>query len=300
MKTKYLIYAILPLMGACSSTESPLIDGEASEALPITLSYTLSAPSRAAFGLDTNLYGGISVPVLIEDATTKEQVFLGEYFVNTDGSLMLHSTYEQPLFPASGNSVNIYAFAGLLDTGVFSSTGYTLISMSALLNEDAYAENDICFAKLENVSPTTSTLILPFKHVMSKVEVTINVDESVKSTVSQLMICSAFNVGLQLGTNGNPSIFYSSVEYIMNGMCCDVDEVNEAIISPRTYPENQLFLTVTLSDDTFFSYYLPEDTEFESGKKYCFNVTIKANELAVSHSVKDWNDGGETNITLTY
>lgn len=298
MKLKYLILGLLPMLAACSSDE---VVPEVAEAMPINLGYTLAAQSRG-FGLDTKLCADFDVQAYIEDAVTGEEVTLTNYTIATDGSL--EPPQEKPVFPTNGNPVNIYAFHRPVEEPVFEGHSEMII-LDNQLNELDYGRNDLCFAVLKNVQPTTETIILPFRHLFSKVEVTINVDEDLDEIIG-LRVKTQIRASLSL-VDGSPQLAYNLEDYQWFDMCHEAcPAVNEAIIFPTAYAAGMELLQVVTYDQLSyksqsFTYSLPDETIFEAGKKYCFNLTFESNELTITMVVKDWESGADAEeVTMEY
>lgn len=282
MKLKYLILGLLPMLAACSSES----DEPASAAEPVELQLELSvsamAESRATY---STLAEGTCIALLLQDAVTNETVDKCYGVVNSEGSVdswldFTNNAATTLYFPISGHDVNIFAITGTKDNLL----NWNWDTNSSLAFDTG---SDILIAR-KTAALTKAPIRLVFEHQVTKIEVTLS---GASELITSLDLVDVPNNPFAKWSGRDltlsPTIFenYTMTHEIL-------PNVNEVILLPFDVGIGIRFISVTLSDGKELSWATSSDFSFEAGKSYRFDVTVDANNLAVTTSVTDWTDNG--------
>lgn len=164
-------------------------------------------------------------------------------------------------------------------------------------NDAAYTNSDLISATAVDKKKADGTILLSFKHHLSKVIVKLqtNADENLGLVLdgAKISINAMSTVAL---THSNAST--STTELTLgaasdskNIILGEYDKTNgtAGIIVPQTVQKDQKLITVTLANGATFSYTPSDDETFEPEKVYEYTLTLKADLLTlVSVEIKDW------------
>lgn len=300
---KYLaIAAAATVFAACSNDENGV-----NEPTPIRLSSSLTVvKTRAATDIQTTAFlENEKVDVFISedgtDGTTTSNPYAQPlvYTTGTNGAL---TTAEQQYFPTGGKSVNIHAVYPSGKVSAFDETPVDFTVEEDQSTEDNYKASDLMYGapKSNPVSPTYDAVVLTFKHLLSKVTVTLKAG------------------------NGNPSLDGAKVELLnvyptvkftpstqalgtAEGTATDITVMTttgsslsgSAVIVPQTL--GQQFIRVTLSDGKVLTGQLDNNTApaLTAGYEYKYDITAHLSTLTISSTIEPWNDGGTEDGTAT-
>ena len=182
-----------------------------------------------------------------------------------------------------------------------------------------YAKSDLLYATesktKEQVKELGGAITLPFKHLLSKIEVVLIKDESLDGKgISKVEILNTKLQGSFTPSKDSKDISVApsgEIDATSNAILIDKNktadtnvanapELNEAIIIPQTLKEQTDFIRVTLDDenDTELTYKLGAETIFAQGQKYRYTITAKLTELIVESKIEDWKkDEGDNTGT---
>ena len=173
---------------------------------------------------------------------------------------------------------------------------------------DGYAKSDLLYAKTsltkENAKSSGGAVALPFKHLLSKIEVVLKKDVSLENaTISKVEILNTklegtftpsktaeFSVTVSGSEGDNPIEIDRDITDSSGS-----DKLNEAIIIPQTISEGTAFIRVTLSTGSVLTYLLDDgnsgtsSVSFASGAKYRYTITAKLTGLTVTSSISSWS-----------
>ena len=192
--TKQILIAIAGLLiGACSN-DSEIGENQATnlsqEPVEIKLGSSLNATTRAyTLTQGDEIVAGQTVYAWIDDAgSTSPSVAASEYVKGwtltaaapaSPGDPQALSSSNKYYFPSTGRDINIYALHGNFNNSVTEgtttwSTFSSSLTHSVEANQNTsgnYEKSDLFCAHLLDQSKSSTTLNLPFKHVLSKIEV---------------------------------------------------------------------------------------------------------------------------------
>lgn len=331
MKNYFILATALLLMTACSkdsSENSP----ENNAPVPILLGTSLEVNTRSNSQTlqATELADGTSVGVYIyhNGTTTSASTSYGYKNLaytagNATGDLTLVTASDQPFFPQDKTkTIDIYAFAPR--TGVYTSTA----ELSTLTAENAftttadqttdanYRASDYVWGKAATVTyatATTSSITIPLKHKLSKVN--INIAPGTGMTLTQLAHARIALNGVILngtvnfttgavttsGTTTSSVILTSSASTsatttFTSGTTNYTACTSSAVIIPQTIAASNSFITVELWNGS--SYTAPfnvtttSTTTFAAEKVYTYNIIVNSQGLTLTTNIDNWTSAG--------
>lgn len=256
--------------------------------------------------------GGLHVGFFINEAvqqtptTTYPQNL--DYTANSGGTFTGTAVY----YPQSGNDVNIYAYApwktGLALDGIYP------FSIQADQSEDVdYLASDLLWGQpmkqaaggsgyvtANPVARTKNPVNVSFKHLLSKIQVTLIPDQSNGLTAedfkgAKLEILSVLpgvsltlaNGGISAATGAPAPVIAATYPAAETPAALTA----AAIVVPQTFTKGSKFMKVTLATGGELFYTLPDtgdDLTLESGKVYTYEITVKLTGLTVTSKIEDW------------
>lgn len=304
MKTKYfLLAAAAVVFAACSNNES---DNQVQNFdNVIRLSSSLGTTTRAASDLlETNFAAGTKVKVQVTDKATSGAISYDavDYTVGVSGALDPGTGNEQ-YYPASGSSVDIYAYYPSDATADFSvGTDQS--------GDNAYKTSDLMYASITGITKTSTDgqRILTFNHLLSKIVVTLAkgtgmTDDEINAATVTLK--DVIYKGTFTASNGaftaaaNVAANKGDIVIASNAGTTD----RAAIVVPQSVAGKTL--EIAIGGNTK-EYSIPAETTFSAGKVYSYTVTLAKTGITVTSSIGAWTDGGNNDSqsvadkTLTY
>ena len=337
---KFLIISTvvsLAFLSACSDEESHK-QTQIAEQLPITLGTSVGYDTRS--NTATNLINGDTVWVwtdMINGATQE----VGEYFkawaltANGLGALATLEAGNTKLFPAT-NVLNFYALVGnfgKVTEGVrigepmidaendpLPTTGIRHTVLSDQTTPEAYYKSDLLYAVVKNQEPISQAVVLPFKHLLSRVQVVLVAGNGVTASELNSATVKLLNLKRQIAFNPDKeadfssqsdlagmltwSNLFSSGDILMStntvGSVSEATAENstvyaDAIVVPQTIEKGANFIQVSyLGHDTY--YRIPNGTNdepltLESGKQYRFRLIADrvGESYEMTISIADWD-----------
>ena len=300
---KYFLMAAAAMAFAACSNDN---DNEfVNEPTPIRLSSSLTVTgTRAGTDLQTSAFDeSETVDVFISEnvaaGTTAKTTYPQPltYTTGANGSLTIAT---QPYFPAGGNGVNIHAIYPSGKVTAFDDTAVNFIVATDQSTDANYKASDLMYgAPASNpVARTSNAVVLTFKHLLSKVTVTL------------------------IAGDGNPSLNGAKVELLdvlpevefkpstqalgtAKGTATDITVMTttatllsgSAIIVPQTLA--QQFVRVTLADGCVLLGKLDDNTApaLTGGNEYKYDITVNVATLSITSTIVAWNDGGTSTGT---
>ena len=160
-----------------------------------------------------------------------------------------------------------------------------------------YTSSDLISATAVNKTKADGTILLTFKHHLSKVLVKLQTDPNENLGLvlqgAKISINAMSTVALT-HTNASTSATELTLGDVSNSKNIvlgeyDATDGTAGIIVPQTAQKNQKLITVTLANGASFSYTPTDDEVFDSEKVYEYTLTLKAELLTlVSVEIKDW------------
>ena len=339
---KYLIIitvVALAAFSACSSEDSQKQkqNHATAEQLPIKLGSSFGDETRS--NTASNLINGDTVWVwtdMINGATSA----VGEYFkawalkANGVGGLATLAAGNTKLFPAT-NVLNFYAMVGnfgketegeragepMIDAEntPLPTTGIRHTVLSDQTTPEAYYKSDLLYAVVKNQEPISSAVILPFKHLLSRVQVVLVAGNGMTTTDLDGATVTLLNLKRQIAFNPDKdgdftsqsalagmlswsNLFQTSDILMATNKVSDVSDATaanstvyaDAIVVPQTISKGANFIKVEYLGRTTY-YRIPngtndEDLEFESGKQYRFRLIADriGSSYQMTVTVSDW------------
>ncbi|WP_161951795.1 fimbrillin family protein [Parabacteroides timonensis] len=303
------LMAVTLLLTACNQEELPEWDGR------LYLSSGVATLTRATHGLDTEIAENEKVWLYVDGVTGSEpahQYYRKELTANKENGF---TGADEMYFPAEEESINLYAFH--INGPSSMPTDYPTGDLTHKVETDqqsttggGYAKSDLLYATVSNTKKEAKdakgAITLPFKHLLSKIEVVLIKDKSLGDKgISKVEILNTQLQGtfkpskdskdISVAPSGEIDAGTSNAILIDKSETTDTDapELNEAIIIPQTLNAQTAFIRVTLSDDTELTYKLGEATTFVKGQRYRYTITAKLTELTVTATITGWE--GESN-----
>lgn len=318
MKTRFLMAtaAAAIVMVACNNEETDNWAGE------IRLSSGLEA-QQVTRSINPDLQGGqiangikvgffINEDVASDPATTYPQNL--SYTANGSGSFSGSPVY----YPQSGNGVNIYAYAPWAD-GVDLNKDYEFSIQTDQSDDKNYLASDLLWGQpmklktdgsgdYESANPVARTkedVNITFKHLLSKVTVTLKQGAGIKDL-------DLTNAKVEL-LNVLPTTKLNPSEGAISGAQGDKTDITvmdkgtnlsgSAVVVPQTLNQEvegkRRFIKVTLSTGgVLYSQNLEdnegktiENIDMTAGNEYKYEITVNLTSLDIKSSITEWVTG---------
>lgn len=167
-------------------------------------------------------------------------------------------------------------------------------------SESNYKASDFVWGKEEYVSPTSNTVNISTKHIMSNVEIVLRpgkgfTEDSFANTSKEVSICNVryqAYIDLENGNVNSDEFYYNKTEIRTLNVENDTYYHNyryRAVIVPQ-YADYGELIKVTIDGD---NYILKGSYNFESGRKHTVTVTVNKTGNGVNVGVGDWEDGDD-------
>ena len=294
--------AVLVALASCSNDLSQ----PTAEDTPIRIQANVGGiTTRAAHNLLSSFGSGDAINVYItENTTANSGKTSGANYsptVYTHNGSQFNTTTPQ-YFPSNGNGIDVWAVYP--STVTESSNTYFTIESNQTSDTD-YKNSDLMFAqKLENKTKTDD-ITLSFSHQLSKIIVKLEKEGGVDgvldgatikltNVIKKIALTSVDGSGITLGNLSSVQEDKGELtigKYATNGAA--------AIVIPQS--ASSMKFKVELDNGGSYTADMPNTTtQFEPNKEYTFTLTLKANAITVSASIKAWaqTDGGSSDATL--
>ena len=342
---KYLIIVTvvaLAVLSACSgeNSQEQKKNHTTAEQLPIKLGSSLGDETRS--NTATNLINGDTIWVwadMINGATLE----VSEYFkawalrANGVGGLSTLAAGNTKLFPAT-NVLNFYAMVGnfgketdgeraglpMIDAenSELPTTGIRHTVMSDQTTAENYYKSDLLYAVVKNQEPISSAVVLPFKHLLSRIQVVLVAGNGMTANDLSSATVKLLNLKRQIAFNPDKEVDFSSQSALagllswsnlfqssdiqMATSAIESEDITgaatasstvyaDAIVVPQTIEKGANFIQVDYLGRTTY-YRIPNGTNdepltIESGKQYRFRLI--ANRIGSGYqmtvTVSDWD-----------
>lgn len=300
MRTNFLsVLAITAILFAsCSSNEDVI--PEAND-VRVQFSSGVTATSRVSGATGTTWDAGDAIGIyMVENGGTTVSGSASNVRYTTaggDGTNPIPFTSTTPIsYPASGSSVDFIAYHPHSAL-----TGYSYsVDVS---NQASQTAIDLMTAKADNGGTgydktNTSAVNLPFKHQLAKVIVNVEKGASLPVDLTGLTVkIKGMNTTATFDVSNPASGFSSASTVAAITPLSSATNTYEAILLPVTLGNTHVVEFVIGS--VTYTWNMTDNsklgggsiTEFESGKKYTFTVTIEAG-VKVTGTIEEWGDGG--------
>lgn len=314
MNTKIFFLAAAALTFAACSSDSESADS--SELLELRLTSGVQVQTRAAANTqDEKIVNGETVYVWVDDTESKDAEFSAVALTSNGNNGFTGSTL---YFPQSGKGADIYAIHGNFPTApatgsAFPSTDGIAFSVATTQNSiggTSYTNSDLLYATKKGVARTTDPVTLSFYHMLAKLELAIKIGAGApnlstvtlgtvttdgtftpdKTTETAMATQSTrANMVKEGSTTGNMTLGSKTSSDFTDNIT-----YNEAVIVPQSMAGKTL--TFTLENGGEMTYTFPDNTTFESGKKYRYHITLSLTGIEVTSTIYPWDD---TTTTVT-
>ncbi len=303
MKRNHLLLAAAALAFAACSSETDNWNGE----IRLRSGLDVQQTTRAATDIQsTQFASGETIDVYITEATAGEATTTYAqpltYTTDSDGAM---NPSKQPYFPTSGNGVNIFAIYPH-ETSIAASNTFTIKSVQS--SDDNYKASDLMYgAPKDNnpVSRTKSAVVLTFKHLLSKVTVTLQPgigNPDLSDAVVKLKSVYPSTTLTATNTGGSISTASGSATDITVMTATTSALSGSAVVIPQTLATT--FIEVTLKNGgVLTSNSLTSggaslnQVVLESGKAYTYTITVNLTSLTVTSTISNWGTGGSVDGT---
>ena len=319
MKTRFLLTTIASaalFLTACNTDENPGEDWDGR----IHLSSSVATLTRTSHELDDKIANNEKVWLYVEGNETEASTqYYGKELTATGNNTFAGA--DELFFPANETSINLYAFhINEAGEAQMKTNAYPTVPLTHKVDQNqqstsgtsGYAKSDLLSAKAslsrEDAKTNVGAVALPFKHLLSKIEVVLL--EGAGKEEMDIQNVEILNTKLQgTFTPSKTAAFSVSASGDVDGSTHNpiqidkevtTDEsapvLNEAIIIPQEIANETPFIRVTLSTGGELIYKLDKQTTFHPGTKYRYTITAKLTGLTVTSSIDPWI-GGETPAT---
>ena len=256
------------------------------------------------------------------------------FFINEDVTESPTTTYTQNLdytadgggnftgttvyYPQSGKGVNIYAYAPWKD-GLTLDGNYPFTVKTDQSEVNAYIASDLLWGQpmkeetpdtyitANPVARTKTPVPVTFKHLLSKIEVTLKVGKGLTvdhfkgATLTILNTKPTTNLTLKDGNISEASGIPTDIIAASYGQeTTSATLTAAAIVVPQTITKGTKFMKLHLTTGGDLYYTLPngsadEDLLLESGKIYKYEITVNLTGLTVTSTINDWETIGNGN-----
>lgn len=300
VKRFFLIVVSLLLLGSlpsCIMDELTTLDSATSLALR-TYMGTPSKMSETGFenGDEIGVYvmdylTGTTAPTLGESGYfATNRAFLKyngmSYWTVTDGADVTWSNKDR--------CFTLFAYYPYSDY-VNSVLSYSFTVKSSQQTADNYYRSDFLWSKKSDVVPQTDPVDLTFRHLMSKVCITLipgqgfadNEFSQATKSMQLTQVARRTTVNLTTGALGSVSDF-GAVVPLQSGY------VYTAILPPQTVDASNVLIALTVGNK---QYTFSTDRTFEGGKQYNYQLIVPKEDGGALYtmslnSITDWEDGG--------
>lgn len=283
----------------------------------IHLISSVQVQSRAAgTAPDTQIANGEKVAVYVDEAASSATQLYGNNVLTADGNGGFSGGTAMH-FPASGNKVDIYAF----HTNATLAEDFPTMSIEHSVADDqtgGYVSSDLLYAVRKGVSRSTAAVDLTFYHLLAKVAVVLKPGAGMTATdldgalvtiestrlkatftpaKEDLTEYSVRSAMITPATNDNPAAI--TIPTATTTDFSSVTRYGEGIIVPQSIKADQPFIRVKLENGSILTYKLDTYTEFESGRKYTYQITVNLTGLTATATIGDWDKVAEVNGDAT-
>ena len=263
----------------------------------LRLSSSVNMQSRADFtGADKQISDGEDIFVYVDETGVRS--LYEKVALTADGNGGLTGSAKM-YFPESRNNADIYA---IHTNAVWSGNSYPANTITHTVAGDqrtlaGYAASDLLYSRETNVARTSAVVGLTFYHLLSKIQVAVMPGKGLTAadikgiTIGGVLPDAILSLNKETAPSAVPVTAAGSASSVTTGADVSVNfstpRYNDAIIVPQTVAANTAFITVNLTTG-YLVYRLPEETTFESGKKYRYQITANLAELVLTSSIVDW------------
>lgn len=213
------------------------------------------------------------------------------YVVGENGFLSVSSN---AYYPMDGTPVEIY---GIHPNGNNVGASFTVKTDQTLA--DNYAYSDLCYSKTAEYTRKTTRQVVNFKHVLSKIIITVDATGAGGGAVTNLRLRAKTSipfdypvensVGYTLGTATTLNTITLNSAAATTGAA--------AIIPPQTTAAGEMRISFDLAGVGPIAYDFPAGVEFASNTQYRYKVIV-GSSITVTSSISAWGSGVDNDKTV--
>lgn len=310
MKTRFLMAtaAAAIVMVACNNEETDNWAGEIRLSSGLAVQQVNS--TRAANDIQNGQFAADEkIDVFINEAVNAGETATTSYtqpLVYTAGGNGSMNTSDQPYYPTSGKNVNIYAYYPSGTVTSIDANAEVDFTVVADQSSDAnYKASDLMYGTPDKnpVGRTKNHVNITFKHLLSKVTVTLKQGAGIKNLT---------NAKVEL-LNVLPTTTLTPSTGVISGADGDETDITvmdkgtnlsgSAVVVPQTLNQEvegkRRFIRVTLeTGGVLYSQNLTdsegktiEDIEMTAGNEYKYEITVNLTSLDIKSSITEWGTG---------
>lgn len=291
------LIAVITTVGGCTSNyEGLLLEQSVPVSLKASVEGVATGQTRATDTQNSEFVADqfIDAYIFLNDGTTPLATGsnpgtnpLKLKVTGTGGDLTaVSSTEPRYYYPTDGSNIKICAVHPSVD----SADPFSVETDQT--TEANYAKSDLCYSATGSYSRQIGSHTLIFSHVLSKIVVNIvnNYNTSNPST-AVLHANTTTAITYPTGTTPDYTLAAASVPGAITMALSGTGNTvsGEAIIPPQTIAAESPFITFNIIGLGPMIYPLPVATNFASGKKYVYTVTVTQIGLQVTTNITDWD-----------
>lgn len=313
MKTRFLMAtaAAAIVMVACNNEETDNWAGEIRLSSGLAVQQVNS--TRAANDIQSGQFAaGEKIDVFINEAVNAGKTATTSYtqpLVYTAGGNGAMSTSDQPYYPTSGKNVNIYAYypsGTVTSIDANSEVDFTVVADQS--SDANYKASDLIYGTPDKnpVGRTKNHVNITFKHLLSKVTVTLKQGAGIKNLtnakVELLNVLPTTKLDPSTGTISGAEADKDKIAITVMDKGTNLS--GSAVVIPQTLNQEvegkRRFIRVTLNTGgVLYSQNLTDadnepigDIEMTAGNEYKYEITVNLTSLDITSSINPWGPGG--------
>lgn len=310
MKTRFLMAtaAAAIVMVACNNEETDNWAGEIRLSSGLAVQQVNS--TRAANDIQNGQFAADEkIDVFINEAVNAGETATTSYtqpLVYTAGGNGSMNTSDQPYYPTSGKNVNIYAYYPSGTVTSIDANAEVDFTVVADQSSDAnYKASDLMYGTPDKnpVGRTKNHVNITFKHLLSKVTVTLKQGAGIKNlTNAKVELLNVLPTTTLTPSTGVISVADGD-ETDITVMDKGTNLSGSAVVVPQTLNQEvegkRRFIRVTLeTGGVLYSQNLTdsegktiEDIEMTAGNEYKYEITVNLTSLDIKSSITEWVTG---------
>ena len=314
---------LTPLLGSCTSDD--VVGGAGREECDIILGQpmTVTSATRATDGRTSSTQFEKDEIVWLWANKTDATEYIKAWKLKADnkGGFSSFTTGNDKYWPSDGKSLNVYALHGNFKNDQITegtSTWSSLTSLTHTVETNQTSDENKRLSDLLYSHPSTAfapnnTVQLKFDHLLAKITVKLDLDESKGIESSELNNATVTLTNIQpnatisyASLTGNPvqtSTTGERTTIIAGNITSSIssgDVIGSAIVPLQQFGGGKIesstenVITITLSDDRSFSYKPTPYVALSAGKEYTYTLKIIGNKITGSLSVSDFISATES------
>lgn len=299
------------VMVACNNEETDNWAGEIRLSSGLAVQQVNS--TRAANNIQNGQFAeGEKIDVFINEAVNVGETATTNYprplvyTAGRDGAMSI-STSDQPYYPTSGKDVNIYAYypSGTVTSIDANAAPVEFTVKENQSNDTDYKASDLMYGTPDKnpVGRTKNHVNITFKHLLSKVTVTLKQGAGIKNLtnakVELLNVLPTTTLTPSKGTIDEATGTQTEITVMDKG----TNLSGSAVVVPQTLNQEvegkRRFIRVTLeTGGVLYSQNLKdndgnliEDIKMTAGNEYKYEITVNLTSLDIKSSITEWVTG---------